>query len=126
MIFRSDVLDILDKASSFLVCDMKTGEILYVSRSLEIMFGYMTTNELVGKDVDILVPVDKQKGHKDLRAEYAKNPSIRPMGKGAMLEGRRRDGSNFPVAINIVPAVITGIPCTIAIVVDLTPYKSII
>lgn len=121
MIFRSDVLDILDKSLSFLVCDMSTGEILYVSRPLEVMFGYVTTNELIGKDVDTLVPVDKQKIHKVHRTEYAKNPMIRPMGKGLLLEGKRRDSSLFPVVINILPAVITGIPCTIAIVIDLSP-----
>lgn len=120
MIFRADVLDTLDRALAYAVCDEATGDISYVSRSLELMFGYAKINSLIGKSIDELVPKNRRKNHAGHRADYAKNPTIRPMGVGMKLEGQRYDGSVFPVIVTLVPAIITATPSVIALVLDVT------
>src|SRR5207249_5408977 len=46
---------------------------------------------------------DLRPRHADHRAQYASHPSTRPMGSGLALEGRRKDGTRFPVEISLSP-----------------------
>ena len=59
--------------------------------------------ELVGLSVDLLVPFQHRARHAELRAEYALQRRARPMGHGLLLQGERRDGSQFPVEIALTP-----------------------
>lgn len=118
MIFRTDVLDTLDRAFSFLVADIKTGEILYATRPLETMFGYVVMNSLTGKNVDDLVPVSVRKSHPQHREQYAADPKIRPMGAGMKLQGQKACGELFPVIVTLIPAVISGKACVMATVTE--------
>src|SRR5262249_28577671 len=55
------------------------------------------------KDVDILIPERFRSGHARLRKAYAEAPQARPMGAGRDLWARRKDGSEFPIEINLNP-----------------------
>ena len=59
--------------------------------------------ELVGQNVDVLVPDVARKAHADLRARYLAAPRARPMGAGLDLTGRRKDGAEFPAEISLSP-----------------------
>lgn len=119
MIFRTDLADILLDTLAVLVADMQTGEILFATRTAEQLFGYALRNSLLGVNVDALVPDDRRQGHAAHRAAYAAHPWVRPMGAGMVLAGRKKDGSTFPVQVVLVPAVMDGQTCVVAIVVDL-------
>ena len=59
--------------------------------------------DLIGRNVDLLVPFQHRARHAKLRAEYARRPLARPMGSGMLLHGERKDGSQFPVEIALSP-----------------------
>jgi PAS domain S-box-containing protein len=66
------------------------------------LFGY-DQNELVGQNVDVLVPNSARGTHADHRARYVRTPRSRPMGAELELRGSRKDGTEFPVEISLSP-----------------------
>jgi diguanylate cyclase (GGDEF)-like protein/PAS domain S-box-containing protein len=62
------------------------------------MFGYEEA-ELIGRPIEILLPERVRERHIGHRAAIHSRPTIRPMGAGLELLGRRKDGSEFPVDI---------------------------
>jgi len=78
------------------------GAITLVNRQAEVVFGYSRT-ELVGMNVDALVPLRYRTSHGTDRAAYAGAPTARAMGVGRELFARRKDGSELPVEIALSP-----------------------
>lgn len=100
------------------------GEIMLLNEAAEQMFGY-SRGELLGMNVESLVPATMRGGHAKHRASYANHPKTRPMGTGLELEGQRKDGSLFPVEISLSPNWIDGSLHVIASVRDITERKLI-
>jgi PAS domain S-box-containing protein len=83
------------------------GRIVLVNSNTERMFGY-SRDELLGKEIEILVP-DRFKRHcRRHRIAYYANPNIRPMGVGEDLWACGRDGTEFAVEISLSPVKIKG------------------
>src|SRR5687768_16004421 len=93
---------IIDSIPTAVVVVDQRGTIVLVNTQTELLFGYVR-DELVGAQVDILVPDRFRVGHPELRAGFINNPKTRPMGAGRDLYGLRRDGSQFPVEIGLNP-----------------------
>jgi formate hydrogenlyase transcriptional activator len=74
------------------------GRVTSVNSQVERLFGY-GRREVIGQDVEILVPERFRKAHPGHRSSYTAHASVRPMGAGLHLSGRRKDGSEFPVDI---------------------------
>ena len=100
------------------------GRILILNEAVERMFGYSRA-ELLGLNVDQLVPASMRGGHAQHRGAYAEHPKARPMGTGLELEGQRKDGSLFPVEISLSPNWIEGSLHVIASVRDITQRKAV-
>lgn len=62
--------------------------------------------ELLGLTIEEMIPEDARSQHRDHRAEYARHPSVRPIGRGRLLRGRRSDGSTFIVEVSLSPLVL--------------------
>jgi PAS domain S-box-containing protein len=73
--------------------------ILMNPRGLQ-MFGY-DEGEIRGQYVEMLVPRDAVERHADYREAYMRTPVKRAMGKNLTLNGRRKNGTNFPVEISL-------------------------
>jgi formate hydrogenlyase transcriptional activator len=78
------------------------GRIAFVNSHAESMFGY-SPDELLGQPVEILTPEAVRAAHVRHRSEYSAAPHAREMGSGLELQGRRKDGSTFPVEISLSP-----------------------
>jgi PAS domain S-box-containing protein len=76
------------------------GKILYVNQKLADLFDY-EVNELIGQEIELLMPERYRADHRIYRAIFAENPRTRPMGSGLDLVGRRRDGSEFPIEVGL-------------------------
>jgi PAS domain S-box-containing protein len=83
------------------------GRIVMVNTNTERMFGY-SRNELIGKEVEILVPARARSTHQQERGVYYADPSIRKMGVGRELSACNKDGVEFPVEISLSPLTIRG------------------
>ncbi len=96
-----------------------TGTILFINTEVERLFGY-TRDELIGQQVEILVPNRFHSVHLGHRGAYLKHPALRPMGLGMNLVARRKDGVEFPVEISLSPVDSDSSPYVIAVVRDIT------
>jgi PAS domain S-box-containing protein len=76
------------------------GEITLVNQHAETLFGY-SSDELIGKKVEILLPDEKRNSHQMDRQHYTVHPQVRPMGINRDLKAKKKDGSTLPVEISL-------------------------
>jgi PAS domain S-box-containing protein len=98
------------------------GRIVMANPALERMFGY-ETGELLGQPLETLLPERVRLQHIRDREAYMHAPDARAMGTGRDLNGRRKDGSVFPVEISLSPFTDNGKPYVDAIVADISDRK---
>jgi PAS domain S-box-containing protein len=67
------------------------------------LFGWRSSEDLVGRSVEVLVPEALRARHGAHRTRFMKAPRDRPMGVGLGLLGQRRDGTTFPVEVSLSP-----------------------
>jgi PAS domain S-box-containing protein len=113
---------LLESAPDSVVIADADGSIVLVNDQTEQIFGY-TRAELVGKNVETLVPERLRIEHSAQRAQYGMEPQVRPMGLGRDLFGRRADGTEFPVEISLSPLETPEGPLVMSIVRDITERK---
>ena len=121
---RSDVAiqALLDAVTQSIVAVNKDGKLVIVNASTEKMFGY-TRGELLGRNMEVLVPKGKRAVHARHHDSYFAHPQTRPMGMGLDLEGLRKDGTTFPVEIGLSFIDVPQGRLGVAFVTDITARK---
>jgi len=94
--------ELLDAAPDALLVSATDGTIRYANAQAEALFGY-SRDELIGRQVEDLIPARLSSVHREHRLSYEKSPRVRAMGHGGELLARGRDGTEIPVEIRLGP-----------------------
>jgi PAS domain S-box-containing protein len=98
------------------------GKIAELNGQVAKFFGYDRA-ELLGQPVEVLIPERFRNAHPRHRKEYSSEPRTRPMGIGLELQGRRKDGTEFPVEIMLSPVETPGGRVVLSVIRDLSEKK---
>jgi PAS domain S-box-containing protein len=78
----------------------RDSEIVLSNHFADVLFGY-EPGELMSQQLDILIPQNVRERHRKTYDNYTQKPQSRAMGIGLDLNGRRKDGSLFPIEISL-------------------------
>ena len=109
----------LDAAPDAMVGVNSEGVIVMVNVQTEAVFGY-TRENLLGEQIEILVPERVKSAHPIHRTDYFREPRTRPMGAAIELAGRRADGTEFPAEISLSSIQTDDGPVALAAIRDIT------
>ena len=100
------------------------GVIVLANPTAASLLGY-SSEELVGLNVDVLVPDGIRPQHAAYREAYGHHPRPRPMGMHTNLVAKRRDGSEVMVEIALSPLQNHGLPFVVAAIRDIGAYPRV-
>ncbi|WP_433384552.1 PAS domain S-box protein [Actinoplanes sp. CA-142083] len=110
---------LLDASPEAMLCIDAAGGILLANARAVQVFRYRR-EELVGMNVDDLVPTPLRERHARHRREYLAAPMPRPMGEGMQLTAKCGDGTECPVEISLSAVDGEGGTVVFATVQDIT------
>ncbi len=90
----------LEVAPDAIVVVDRTGAINAVNSQAQSTFGY-AADEMIGQPVEMLIPEQFRGDHLEYLRNFTATPKVRPMGTGLEFHGLRRDGTEFPVDIQL-------------------------
>ncbi|MEH6443471.1 MAG: CHASE domain-containing protein [Oceanospirillaceae bacterium] len=102
----------------------ENGEIETVNPQTCVLFGY-SKEEMIGKNVDLLIPVRYQHQHPQHRKNFKENPSHRRMGLGRDIFGLTKKGDEFPAEIGLAQFSSEDGPKTLATIIDMTEHVQV-
>jgi len=106
---------VLDKMS-IAVVDAETGEIYLTSIFFSDIFEY-DADELIGQNVDILIPERLREKHTQHRKEFFKDLKQRMIGReGYKLIGLTKNKNEFRLNLGLTPVIFDNISCVVAII----------
>ena len=100
------------------------GVIVLANPSAERLLGY-APHELMGLNVDALVPDGIRPRHEAYRRAYGRAPRVRPMGMQMELVARCKDGSEVVVEIALSPLQDHGLPLVVVAIRDIGTYPRV-
>ena len=110
---------VVESVPNAIVMIKADGAIDMVNAQAERIFGYSRA-ELLGRPIETLLPERDRDHHPGLRTAFFAAPEARPMGAGRQLYALRKDGSEFPVEIDVSPIEIEGASMVLSSVVDIS------
>lgn len=91
---------IIDTAVDSIITIDKDRAIISYNNAAELMFGYRR-DEVIGKNVKILMPDKYAREHDDYVLNYIRTGEKKVIGHGREVEGKRKDGSTFPIHLSL-------------------------
>jgi PAS domain S-box-containing protein len=113
---------IVEACPSGIIMTNVDGKIVLVNPEAARLFAYRC-EELIGRPVDILVPLRLRGGHALHRDGFTRHPEARRIGAGSDLFGLRKDGTEFPVEIGLNPVQTSEGQHVLSLIVDITERK---
>src|SRR6185369_6818809 len=113
---------VVESAPNAMVLVGHDGKIALVNSQTEKLFGY-SRSELLGNEVEMLIPGRFQSNHPQFRHAFFQKPTVRSMGAGRDLYAVRKDGSEFPVEIGLNPIDSPEGKLVLASIIDISERK---
>lgn len=113
---------VVESAPNAIVLINHEGKITLVNSATEKLFRY-SRQELIGKGVELLIPLRYRQAHPQYRTAFFATPHVRAMGAGRDLFALRKDGTEFPVEIGLNPIESAEGPMVLASIIDITERK---
>ena len=101
------------------------GEIILANNFLLKQFDYGSVMDIIGKNIEVLIPERFHHSHVNYRENYAAHPQPRPMGLGMDLFGIKRNGEEFNVEVSLSTYKSHDSTFIIAFINDITKRKQI-
>ena len=99
------------------------GTVQEYNPACEQLFGYRA-DEVIGQNVKMLMPPPYREEHDEYLHRYRTTGNKRIIGIGREVEGRRKDGSTFPMELSVGEARPGGQQVFVGIIRDITARKS--
>ncbi|MDX2487452.1 MAG: PAS domain S-box protein [Gammaproteobacteria bacterium] len=99
------------------------GNVQEYNPACEQLFGYRS-DEVIGQNVKMLMPPPYQEEHDEYLHRYRATGNKRIIGIGREVEGRRKDGTTFPMELSVGEARPGGQQVFVGIIRDITARKS--
>jgi two-component system, LuxR family, sensor kinase FixL len=113
---------VVEASPSAMIMTDEFGVITLLNEKTTAVFGY-AREELLGQSIERLIPERHRSVHSRHRQDYSRAPSVRAMGAGYDLHGRRKDGSEVPLEIGLTPIDTPQGPAVLAAIVDITARR---
>lgn len=113
---------VLDTAAEGIVTIDRHGNVESFNRAAERMFGY-AAGEVVGQNVRMLMPEPHRSAHDGYIGRYLRTGEARAIGQIRELTARRKDGSEFPVELNLTEIRVGGERLFTGILRDISERK---
>lgn len=116
---------IFENASLGILVINDEGAITLANQFLISQFHYESTDELIGKKIEVLIPQRFHRQHTEDRHIYQSDPSTRHMGMGRELFGITKDGTEIPLEISLSSYTSQGKMFSIAFIIDISKRVAI-
>ena len=114
---------ILDSAVDAIIVINESGIVASFNRSAQRIFGYRS-EEVVGRNVAMLMPREHAEHHDQYLSRYLETGIARIIGIGRELEGRRSDGTLFPMALAVSELTVGGNRTFTGIIRDISKERA--
>jgi two-component system sensor histidine kinase/response regulator len=115
---------VVEAAPNGLLMTNEQGIIVLANSQIETLFLY-SKKELLGQSIETLLPERFRSKHSVDRASFFTDPKTRPMGGGREFLGLRKDGSEFPLEIGLIPLKMPAGTLVLASIMDITERKAV-
>ena len=112
----------MTSAPDALITVTEDGKISRLNIQAQILFGYDSL-ELLKASIEKLIPADLHTPHRQHWQDYFLSPGLRSMGAGLEVYAVRKDGTQFPAEIGLIPVQVNGEMFVIADVRNISERK---